>query len=163
MCRDGTLAGLARVERVVNRVFLHVRTSPSVRCSEYLYLMREKRSIVGLDDGMEFANLKASMSRVKIDTTDQVRAMGRVLLSNPSCVLFSRRGWGRVLLLNHSRPLKLVGNNHAACIGSIASFQRSFERLSWTLERGAGWQREPLHRKLRVFSQPSSVAPRDPQ
>ena len=107
VCRDEALTGLARIAQVVNCAFLLVHAS--VRCSEYLYLMREKRSIVGLDDGMEFTNLKASMSRVKIDTTDQVCAMGRVFLSDPPCVLFFRRGWGHVLLLNHRRPLELVG------------------------------------------------------
>lgn len=56
--------------------------------------MQQRRSIVGLDDGQEFANLKASMSRVKIDTTDQVRATGRDGSSSEMHACFLNRGGG---------------------------------------------------------------------
>ena len=125
--------------------------------------MREKRSIVGLDDGMEFTNLKASMSRVKIDTTDQVRAIGRVVLRDPSQVLFFRLKWGHVLLLNHPCSLNLVGavtqlmwaRSQASGASSNAYLGHSREALSGSAIRSA--------ENSEYFFQSSKIGPRDPR
>lgn len=60
--------------------------------SEYVYLMMQKRSITGIDDGVEFNKLKDSMLSVKINETDQVRTTSQACLltnSEGAAKLFS--------------------------------------------------------------------------
>lgn len=61
--------------RLVNSLLIGAKLC-RVGCSDYVYLMKEDKTIPGVNDGSEFANLKESMSGVGINETDQVTRGG---------------------------------------------------------------------------------------